>query len=163
MILHIDWSGGYTHLPTCGKTTQNYSVYLCHQFSSFQPISCVRLLVTPWNAARQLPCPSPTPVPCSKSCPLSRWCHPTISCSVIPSSSCLQSFPGSGSFSMSQYFASDDQSIGVSATASVLPMNIQHWLPLEWTVLISLPSKGLSRVFSNTIVQKVSILQHSAF
>ena len=102
----------------------------------------------------RLPCPSPTPRAFSNSCPLIGWCHPTISSSVIPFSSCLQSFPASGSFSMSQFFASGGQSIGVSASTSVLPMNIQDWFPLGLTDLISLQSKGLSRVFSNTTVQK---------
>ena len=101
-----------------------------------------------------LPCPSPTPRIYSNSCPLSRWCHPTISPSVMPVSSGLQSFSGSGSFQMSQFFASGGQSIGDSASASVLPMNIQDWFPLGWTCWISLQSKGLSRVFSNTTVQK---------
>ena len=100
------------------------------------------------------PCPSPTPGVYPKSCPLSWWCHPTISSSVVPFSSHLQSFPASRSFSMSQFFTSGGQSIGVSASASVLPMNIQDWSPLGWTGWISLLSKGLSRVFSNTIVQK---------
>ena len=100
------------------------------------------------------PCPSPTPGVYSNSYPLSRWCHPTISSSVIPLSSCLQSFPTSRSFQMSQFLASGRQSIGVSAATSVLPMNIQDWYPLEWTGWISLLSKGLSRVFSNTTVQK---------
>ena len=99
------------------------------------------------------PCPSPTPRTCSNSCPSSWWCHPTNSSSVIPFS-CLQSFPASGSFPMSQFFTSGGQSIGVSASASVLPMNIQDWFPLVLTGLISLQSKGLSRVFSNTTVQK---------
>ena len=85
----------------------------------------------------RLPCPSPTPGVYSNSCPLSRWCHPTISYSAIPFSSCLQSFPASGSFLVSQFFASGGQSIGVSASASVLPMNIQDWFPLGWTGLIS--------------------------
>ena len=102
----------------------------------------------------RLPCPSPTTRACSNSCPLSRWCHPIISSSVVPSSSCLQSFPASGSFPMSQFFTSGGQSIGVSALASVLPMNIQDWFPLGWTGWISLQSKGLSRVFSNITVQK---------
>ena len=102
----------------------------------------------------RLPCPSPTPRACSNSCPSSRWCYPTISSSVIPFSSCLQSFPASGSFQMSQFFAWGGQSIAVSASASVLPMNIQDWFPLGWTGFISLQSKGLSRVFSNTTVQK---------
>ena len=102
----------------------------------------------------RLPCPSPTPKAYSNLCPLRRWCHPTISSSFIPFSSHLQSFPASGSFPMSQFFTSGGQSIGVSASASVLPMNIQDWFPLGWTGLISLQSKGLSRVFSNTTVQK---------
>ena len=100
------------------------------------------------------PCPSPTPRACSNPCPLSQWCHPTISSSVIPFSSCPQSFPASGSSQMSQLFVSDGQSIGVSASASVLPMNTQDWSPLGWTGWISLQSKGLSRVISNTTVQK---------
>ena len=98
------------------------------------------------------PCPSPTPGACSNSCPSSQWYHPTISSSVVPFSSHLQSFPASGSFPRSQFFASSGQRIGVSA--SVLPMNIQDWLPLVLTGLISLQSKGLSRGFSNTTVQK---------
>jgi len=100
------------------------------------------------------PCPSPTPSVYSNSCPLSWWCHPTISSSVVPFSSHLQSFPASGSFPVSQFFPSGDQSIGASALASILPMTIQDWLPLGWTGWISLQSKGLSRVFSNTTVQK---------
>ena len=88
------------------------------------------------------------------SCPLSQWCHPTISSSVILFSSCLQSFPASGSFQISHFFTSGGQSMGVSASASVLPKNIQDWFPLGWTSWISLLSKGLSRVFSNTTVQK---------
>ena len=102
----------------------------------------------------RLPCPSPTPRAYSNSCPLNQCCHPTISSSVIPFSSCLQSFLASGSFPMSQSFASGGQSIGVSASTSVLPMNIQDQFPLGWTGWISLQSKGLSRVFSNTTVQK---------
>ena len=102
----------------------------------------------------RLPCPSPTPGACSNSCPSSWWCHPTNSSSVIPFSSCLQPFPASGSFPMSQFFASGGESIGTSASASVLPIDIQDWFPLGLTGLISLQSKGLSRVFSNTTVQK---------
>ena len=102
----------------------------------------------------RLPCPSPTPGASSNSCPLSRWCHPTISASVVPFSSRLQSFPASGSFPMSQPFTWGGQSIRVSASTSVLPMKIQDWLPLGWTAWISLQSKGLSRVFSKTTVQK---------
>ena len=99
-------------------------------------------------------CPSPTPRAYSNSCPLSWWYHPTISSSVVPFSSCLQFFPTSGSFQMSQSFTSSGKSIGVSASTSVLPMNIQDWFPLGWTGCISLQSKGLSRVFSKTTVQK---------
>ena len=98
------------------------------------------------------PCPSPIPGVYLNSCPLNQWCHPTISSSVVPFSSWLQSFPASGSFPMSQFFASGGQSIGVSV--SVLPVNIQDWFPLGLTGWISLQSKGLSRVFSNTTVQK---------
>ena len=108
------------------------------------------------------PCPSPTPGVHPNSCPSSQWCHPTISSSVVPFSSCLQSFPASGSFQMSQLFTSGGQIIGASASASVVPMNIQDWSPLGLTGWISLQSKGLSRVFSNTIAQKL-ILQWSAF
>ena len=102
----------------------------------------------------RLPHPLPAPGVCSNSCPSSQWCHPTISSSVVPFSFCLQSFPASGAFPMSQFFTSGGQSIGVSALASVLPMNIQDWSPLGMTRLFSLQSKGLSRVFSNTTVQK---------
>ena len=100
------------------------------------------------------PCPSPTPGVHPNSCPLSQWCHPTISSSVVPFSSCPQSFPASGSLPMSQLFTSGGQSIGVSASASVVAVNTRDWSPLGWTGWISLQSKGLSRVFSNTTVQK---------
>ena len=100
------------------------------------------------------PCPSPTPRVHSNSRPSSRWCHPNISSSVVPFSSCPQSFPGSGSFQMSQLFTSGAQSMGVSASTSVLPVNTQDWSPLGGTGWISLQSKGLSRVFSNTTVQQ---------
>ena len=108
------------------------------------------------------PCPSPAPGVYPNPCPLSWWCHPTISSCVLPFSfilpfsSCLQSLPASGSFPMNQLFASDGLSIGVSASTSVLPVNTQDWSPLEWTGWISLQSKGLSRVFSNTTVQKLT-------
>ena len=107
------------------------------------------------------PYPSPTPRACSNSCPSSRWCHPTISSSVIPFSACPQSFPASGSLPVSQLFTKDGQSIGASASASVLPMNIQDWFPLGSTGLISLQSKGLSRVFSSITVQNHQILAPS--
>ena len=100
------------------------------------------------------PCPSPTPGIHPNPCPSSWWCHPTISSSIVPFSSCPQSFPASGSSQMSQLFTSGGESIGVSASASLLPMNTQDWSPLGWTGWISLQSKGLSRVFSNTIAPK---------
>ena len=99
--------------------------------------------MTPWTAALQASLSSPSPGTHSNSCPLSWWCHSTSSSSVIPFSSCLQSFPTSGSFQMSQYFVSGSQSTGVSVLASVLPMNIQDWFPLRWTGWISWQSKGL--------------------
>ena len=104
------------------------------------------------------PCPSPTPGVHPNQCPLSRCCHPTITSSVVPFSSCPQAFPASGSFQMSQLFTWGGQSIGVWALASVLPMNTQDWSPLAWTGWISLQSKGLSRVFSNTTLQKHQFL-----
>ena len=109
------------------------------------------------------PCSSPTPRVYSNSCPLNQWCHPTISSSVIPFSSCLQSFPASGSFQMSQFFASGSQSIGVSATTSVLPMNVQDWSPLEWTGWICLQSKGTLKSLLQHHSSKASILRCSAF
>ena len=102
----------------------------------------------------RLPCPSPSPGACSNSCPSSSWWHPTISSSVVPFSFHLQTFPSSESFLMSQLLVSGSQSIGASASAPVLPMNIQGWFPLRLTGLISLQSKGLSRIFSNTTVRK---------
>ena len=120
---------------------------------SVQLVSRVQFLATPWTHARFL-CPSPTPEACSNSCPSSQWCHPIISFSVILFSSCFQSFPASEYFLMNQFFKSDGQNIGASASASILPMNIQDWFPLGLTSLISLQSKGLSRVFSNISVQK---------
>ena len=125
-----------------------------NQFSSVQLLSRVQLFATSWIIAHQQPCPSPTPGVYTNSCPSSQWCHPAISSSVIPFSSCPQSLPASGSFPMSQLFLWGGQSIEVSAWASVLPVNTQDWSPLEWTGWISLQSKGLSRVFSNTTVQK---------
>ena len=127
-----------------------WHMYL-HTHSSVQSLSPVQLY------ARQhieLPCPSPTPGACSNLRTSSQWCHPTTSSSVIPFSSCPQSFPASGAFPMSQFFSSGGQNIEASASASVLPMKIQDWFPLGLTGLISLLSKGLSRVFSNITVQK---------
>ena len=127
---------------------------LCHQFSLVQFIcSVMSNSLWPHELQHARPsCPSPTPGVYPNQCPLSRWCHPTISSSVVPFSSCSQSFPESGSFQMSQLFALGGQSTGVSALASVFPMNTQNWSPLEWTGWISLLQ--LSRVFSNTTVQK---------
>ena len=132
--------------------------FLNHHLSHF---SCSVISDSLWPHDLQhtrFPCPSPTPRACSNSCPLSQWCHPTISSSFIPFSSCLQSFPASRSFPVSQFFALGVQSIGVSASASVLPMNIQDWFPLGWTGWISFIYKRLSRVFSNTTIQKHQFL-----
>ena len=123
------------------------------QFSSVKSLSCVCLRPHESQHARP-PCPSPSPGVHTNSCALSRRCHPAISSSVIPFSSCLQSFPASGSFPVSQFLALGGQSIGVSASISVLTMNIQDLFPLGWTGWICLQSKELSRVFSNTTVQK---------
>ena len=111
----------------------------------------------------RLPCLSPTPRACWNSCPSSWWCHPTISSSVSPFSSCLQSFPASGSFPRSQFFISDGQSTGVSASASVLPMNIQEWFPLEWTGLDLLAGQGTLKSLLQHHHSKASILWHSTF
>ena len=122
-------------------------------FSPVQSFSRVWFFATPWTAACQASLSIATHGSCSDSCPLSQWCHPTISSSVILFS-WPQSFPASGSFPMSQFFASGGQSIGVSASASVLPKNTQDWSPLGWTGWTSFKSKGLPRVFSNTTLQK---------
>ena len=125
-----------------------------------QSLSCVWLFATPWTAVRQASLSFTILLvgACSNSCPLSRWCHPTISSSVVSFSCCLQSFPASGSFPMSQLFTSGGQSIGGSASASVLPMNTQDWSSLGWTGWISLQSKGLSRVFSKSQFKSISSL-----
>ena len=145
--------------------TVNLSFYLCNskifalhisEFYSLQ-FSCSVMfdfLRPPWTAACQASCPSSTPRVYPNSSPLSRWSHPTISSSVVPFSSHPQFFPASGSFQISQLFTSGGQSIGVSVSTSVLPMNTQDWSPLGWTGWISLQSKGLLRLFSNTTVQK---------
>ena len=136
-------------------TLSIFTVYLS-PFSSVQ-FTCSVMSDSLWPHGLQharVPCPSPTPRIYSNSCSMSQWCHPTISSSVVPFSSCLQSFPVSGSFQMSQFFASGGQSIGVSASASAPLMNIQDWFPLGLTGWISLQSKGLSRIFSRTTVQK---------
>jgi len=134
----------------------NPSFWRQQMFSSVQ-FSCSVVSDSLWPHELQHarpPCPSPTPRVHPNSCPSSRWCHPAISSSVVPFSSCPQSLPASGSFPMSQLFTWGGQSIGVSALASFLPKNTQDWSPLELTGWISLQSKGLSRVFSNTTVQK---------
>ena len=125
--------------------------------SSVQSLSHVRPFVTHKSQHARPPCPSPTPGVHPNSCPSSQWCHPAISSSVVPFSSCPQSLPASESFPMNQLFSWDGQNIGVSALASFLPKNTQNW-SLEWTGWISLQSKGLSRVFSNTIDQKHQFL-----
>ena len=130
--------------------------YICIQFSSV-----AQSYPTLWTHRLQytiLPCPSPTPRVYSNSCPLSQWYHPTLSFSVVPFSSCLQSFPALKSFPMSQFFTSDGQSIGASASAPDLPIDIQCLFPLGWTGLISLLSKGLSRVSSSTTALEVLLL-----
>ena len=126
------------------------------RLSSVQSLTCVWLFVTPWLQHVRLRCPSPNPGAYSNSCPSSQWYHPTISSSVGSSSSRLPSFPASGSFLVSQFFASGGQSIGGSASASVLQMNIQNWFPLGLTGWISLQSKRLSRVFSNTQFKNIN-------
>ena len=120
------------------------------QFSSVAQ-SCATLQPHGLQHARPS-CPSPAPRVYSNSCLLSRWCHPTISSSVVPFSSCPKTFPASGSFPMSQLFSSGGQSTGISTSTSALPMNTQDWFPSGWTAWISLQSKGLSRIFSNTTV-----------
>ena len=130
------------------------------QFSSVQSLRHVRLFATPWTAAHQASLSTPRAY--SNSCSLTWWCHPTISSSVVPFSSGLQSFPASGAFQMSQFFTSGGQSIGVSASASVLPVNIQDWSPLGWTGWISLWSKGLKILLQHHSL-KASVLQRSAF
>ena len=124
------------------------------QFCSVESLSRVQLFVTPWTTARQASLSFNLFQSLLKLMTTKSWCHPPISSSVIPFSSRLQSFPASGSFPRSQLFTSGGQSIGASASTSVLPMNIQDWFPLGWTGWISWQSKGLSRVFSNTTVQK---------
>ena len=157
-----EWiSHTYTYIPSfvdflLTEVTTELWVEFSVLHSSFSVSSVAQSCLTLWPHGLQHarpPCPSPTPRACSDSCPLSWWCHPTISSSVV-SSSYLQSSPASESFQMSQFFSSGGQSIGVSTSTSVLPMNIQDWFPLGLTGLISLQSKGLSRVFSNTTVQK---------
>ena len=130
---------------------------------SVQSLSCVWLIATHGPQHARPPCPSTTLEACSNSCALSRWCHTTIPSSVVPFASCLQSFPGSGSFLMSQFFAAAGQNIVASASASLLSMNIQDWFPLGWTGLISLQSKGTLKSLLQHHSSKASILWCSAF
>ena len=141
-----------TQVPTTSKCIKKmWYIYIC---SSVQSLSSFWLFATPWTTAHQASLSITNSQSHPNPCPLSRWCHPTISSSVVSFSSCLQSFPASGSFPMSQFFASGAQSIRASASASVLTINIPDWFPLGWTGWISLQSKGLSKVFSNTTVEK---------
>ena len=153
---HVHWVGDTIQLSHLNNYFFSKLMYI---FSSVQFSHSV-VSDSLWSHEPQHakpPCPSPTSGIYSNPCPSSQGCHPTISFSVVPFSSHLQSFPASGSFQMSQLFASGGQSIGVSASASVLPMNIQDWSPVGWTGWISLLSKGLSRVFSNTTVQEYQL------
>ena len=145
LIREIPWNCSHTHHPQVTVMNNKALLLFSHAIVSDS------LRLHGLQHAR-LPCPSLSPRICSNSCPFSQWCHPTISSSVVPFSSCPQSFPASGSFPMSWFFTSGGQSN--RASVSVLPMNIQDWSPLGLTALISLLSKGLSRVFSNTTVQK---------
>jgi len=145
------------HLISEIKCCLRYNKLSCDLCCCSVPKSCLTLC-NPMDLMQvqhaKLPCPSPSPVVCPSSCPMNQWCHPTISSSVVPFSSCHRSFPASGSFPVSWLFVSGGQSIEASASASVLPKSIQGWFPLRLTGLISLLSKGPSRVFSSTTVQK---------
>ena len=148
-----DNSRGKTiHFKVSWKLTSSVKLSLMHLLLLFSCSAVCNFLRPHWLQHTRPSCPSPTPGAGSNSCPLSWWCHPTISSSVVPFS-CLQSFPAAGSFPGSQLFASSGQSIGASPSASVLPMNIQGWFPLGLTGLISLLSRELSRVFSSNTVQ----------
>ena len=151
------WKGSARY----SSTTNSHNSQLLHGYFSSVQFSHSAVSDPLWpNELQHARPPSPSPIPrvYPNSCPLSWWCHPTISSSVVPFSSCPQSFPTSGSFPMSQLFTSGGQNIGVSASTSVLPVNTQDWSPLGWTGWISLQSKGLSRVFSNTTIQKHQFL-----
>ena len=142
--------------PIC----RQLSLLIFFQFSSVQLLSCVRFLQPHELQHARPPCPSPSPGVYPNSCPSSRWCHPAISSSVVPFYSCPKSLRASGSFPMSQLFVCSGQSIGVSASSSVLPMNTQDLSPLGWTGWIFLQSKGLSRVFSNTSLHPAKNFHH---
>ena len=152
----VPFSSHLQSFPASGS----FPMVLC-LFSQFSSVTQLCLtLCDPMNRTQHTrpPCPSPTPRAYSNPCPLSQWCHPAIWSSVVPFSSCLQSLPASWSFLVSQLFIWGVKSTGVSASASVLPMNTQDWSPLGWTGWLSLFSKGLSKVFSNTAVQKHQFL-----
>ena len=160
-----NWGMQEARWTRTGLVTDSWGAYERNEFSKprglhlpilivVQSFSRVWLFATPWTAARQASCPSSSPRACSNSCSLSWWFYPTISSSVVPFSSRLQSFPTSGSFQMSQFFPSGGQSVEISASASVFPLNIQDWFPLGLTGLISLQSTGFSRLFSNSTAQK---------
>ena len=154
---HLEWTflSRYLFYSLNPQSTTPFSLSSCSIISQFSHLVTQSDSLWPHGLQHtRLPCPSPTPGACSNSCPLNRLCHPTISSSVIPFFSCLWSFPASGSFPISQFFASGGRSIRVSASASVLPMTIQDWFPLGLTGWNSLTSRGLSRVFSRTTVQK---------
>ena len=152
------WTGQQKNLwvliTTLGSVRMLATPITTSQFSSVQSLSRLHSLRPHESQHARPPCLSPSPGVHSNSCPSSQWCHPAISSSVISFSSCPQSLPASGSFPISQLFTWGGQSTGVSALASFLPKNTQGWSPLEWTGWISLQSMGLSRVFSNTTVQK---------
>ena len=148
--LHFLLGSFTSHTLSLSRVLDGITIF--SSISSVQLISCIWLFLTPWTAAHQASLFISRVYP--NSCPLSQWCHPTISSSVVPFSSCFQSFPALGAFPTSQFFVSGGQSIGVSASASVFPMNIQGWFPLGLTNLISFLSKGPLRVFSNIAVQK---------
>ena len=157
MFYMIEVISAYYSVGYIINTKEIFADWIGFNFCPFLQFNHSVMSNSLWSHGQQharLPCPSPTCGVYSNSCPSSWWCYPTISSSVIPFSSHLQSFPSSGSCPMSQFYASGGQSIGVSASASVLPMNIQDWFPLGLTGWISLQSKGLSRVFSNTTFQK---------
>ena len=152
----LEWVSGGGRIQNCIALGSRAHTFIHNTISSIQSLSHVWLFMIQWIAACKPPCPSPTHRVYSNSGPWSQWCHPIISSFVVPFSSHLQSFTASGSFPMSQFFTSGGQSIGVLASASVLSMNIQDCFPLGLNALIFLQSKGLSRVFSNTTVQKIN-------
>ena len=152
--MQLESSSVLSNPPRCFHLPLPLYIGVGFSLSSVQFSSVAQSCPTHEPQHARPPCPSPTPRVHPKSCPSSWWCHPTISSSVVPFSSCPESSPASGSFPISQLFTSRGQSIGLSASTSVLPMNTQDWSPLGWNGWISLQSKGLSRVFSNTTVQK---------